>query len=146
MELTNYHSDFDNCNFRWDAEIHYSQGKDRASLFKPEIIETLIDKVYLKEIKKYIKCKKRSCVTYNRLQSLYCMTTKQREQVKQEGPYELLSDIRKFLDLLLDESQKSVSININDDPYCLPQAILIGYYILNSLVIEMGGKCDGCCN
>lgn len=32
VELTNYHSDFKEKNFQWDAELHYSQGKKRAAV------------------------------------------------------------------------------------------------------------------
>lgn len=67
------------------------------------------------------------------------MTSDQRSTAKQSGPYELLAEVRQFIDELLAEEEKSKIINTNAEPQQLPQAIAIGYYLLKSLVTEMGG-------
>lgn len=37
VELTNYRSDFKNRKYKWETEIHYSQGKDKARVYKPNV-------------------------------------------------------------------------------------------------------------
>ena len=67
------------------------------------------------------------------------MTTNQRLATNHDGPYELLADIRCFLDELLPDEENSVIVCTNTDPHHLPQAIAIGYYILKKIITEMGG-------
>ena len=67
------------------------------------------------------------------------MTTTQRTDEKQDGPYELLADIRKFIDVLLTDEEKALLINTKSEPQQLPQAIAIGYFVLKSIITEMGG-------
>ena len=67
------------------------------------------------------------------------MTTEQRLTEKLDGPYELLADIRRFIDTLLPDAEKAQLITINTEPRQMPQAIAIGYYILKSIITEMGG-------
>ena len=139
VELTNYHSDFESKKFRWDAEIHHSQGKEKAAFFTPAISEDIINPLFRDRIKQYIAAKKSYAVSFDAFQQLFCMTTKERKEKLQFGPYELLADVRTFIDQLLDDTQKSTVINTNAEPQQLPQAIAIGYYILNNIVSEMGG-------
>ena len=67
------------------------------------------------------------------------MTSDQRTTANQSGPYELLAEIRRFIDELLTDTEKSTIINTNTEPQQLPQAIAIGYFILKRIVTEMGG-------
>lgn len=139
VELTNYHSDFDAKQFHWDAEIHYSQGKEKATFFTPGLDDCVIAPVFSDEITHYIETKRQTIVSFNNFQQLFCMTTDNRKKRDQLGPYELLADIRAFIDQLLDDKQKAVIVDINADPQHLPQAIVIGYYILKSIITDMGG-------
>lgn len=66
------------------------------------------------------------------------MTTAQREAKMQNGPFELLTDIRQFLDDLLTDEEKALRIEIDAEPNHLPQAIAIGYYVLSSIMAKMG--------
>lgn len=139
VELTNYHSDFGTKKFRWDAEIHHSQGKEKAAFFTPVLAEDVINPMIRERVNQYIAAKKQHAVSFDRFQQLFCMTSNEREEKHQFGPYELLADIRAFIDQLLDDTQKSTVINTNAEPQQLPQAIAIGYYILTNIVSEMGG-------
>lgn len=139
VELTNYHSNFKEHKFIWDAEIHHSQGKVKAKFFTPVLDEDVIAPQYVEEIRQFIHTKKQSITSYQRFQELYCMTTNQRLATNHDGPYELLADIRCFLDELLPDEEKSAIVCTNTDPHHLPQAIAIGYYILKKIITEMGG-------
>ena len=44
------------------------------------------------------------------------MTTAQRTVEKQDGPYEMLTDIRQFIDTLLTAEEKALLINTNAQP------------------------------
>ena len=46
VELTNYQSDFENKDYLWEAEIHYSQGKIKAKVFTPKITVRVIPYYY----------------------------------------------------------------------------------------------------
>lgn len=139
VELTNYHSDFENKRFKWDAEIHHSQGKDKAKFFTPKFGDTWVASPYIQKVNLFIAQKSATATSFQRFQELFCMTSGQRSTANQSGPYELLAEVRQFIDELLTEEERSKIINTNTEPQQLPQAIAIGYYILKSLVTEMGG-------
>ena len=139
VELTNYHSDFKNKKFKWDAEIHHSQGKDKAKFFTPDFGDALIASPYIEKVNLFISEKSAVATSFQRFQELFCMTSDQRTTANQSGPYELLAEIRRFIDELLTDTEKSTIINTNTEPQQLPQAIAIGYFILKRIVTEMGG-------
>lgn len=139
VELTNYHSDFDKKKYKWDVEIHYSQGKDKAKVFTPDLTDAMISPLYFNRVEQYILRKNANATSFQVFQNLFCMTSAQRLANNQEGPYELLADIRHFIDTLLTEEEKAILIGTNTEPQELPQAIAIGYFILKSIVTEMGG-------
>ena len=139
VELTNYHSDFQNNKFRWDAELHYSQGKKKAAAYTPDFSIDIVDSQYRNQIQRYISKKRAEAVTYDRFQQLFCMTTNQRKETKQDGPYELLADIRKFIDSLFVAEDACAVVSTNSMPERVPQAIAVGYYVLKCIITEMGG-------
>lgn len=139
VELTNYHSDFEKKKYKWDAEIHHSQGKKKAKFFTPNLSKSMVSAMYTERVEQYISKKCADASSFQRFQNLFCMTTQQRIIVKKDGPYELLADIRQFIDTLLPDEEKMQLITINAELQQVPQAIAIGYYILKSIVTEMGG-------
>ena len=139
VELTNYHSDFEGKKYKWDAEIHHSQGKDKAKCFVPSLAEDMVSCLYAERVKEYVSRKCGNATSFQRFQNLFCMTTAQSIAENEDGPYELLADVRRFIDTLLTDEEKAQLIDINTEPQQLPQAIAIGYYILKSIVTEMGG-------
>lgn len=139
VELTNYHSDFKNNLIKWDVEIHYSQGKDKAKVFTPDFPESIISPLYIEKVNQYVAEKCAGATSFQRFQKLFCMTTTQRVTEQQDGPYEVLASLRQFIDVLLSDEEKALLINTNTEPQQLPQAIVIGYFILKSIINEMGG-------
>ena len=139
VELTNYHSDFEEKRYKWDAEIHHSQGRNKAKIFTPALSKNMVPALYSERVEQYTLEKCASATSFQKFQTLFCMTTEQRLTEKLDGPYELLADIRRFIDTLLPDAEKAQLITINTEPRQMPQAIAIGYYILKSIITEMGG-------
>lgn len=139
VELTNYHSDFDKNDFRWDVEIHYSQGKVRARKYKPEVDDRLISKEISKTIMEFIKKVSRRMTSFNDFQKIHCMTEENRNRESLTGPYELLESVKQFINKNLIKTNKIELIQVNDE-LVLPKEILLGYYILSRIISEMEGK------
>lgn len=139
VELTNYHSDFGNKIFNWDAEIHYSQGKDKAKVYLPTLELYNLPKTYHARITKFIDriCKK--IPNMNTFQKVYCMTSGERKKHLWVGPYELLDLIKEFIDNIIPNDDQKKLIPINEKPESLPLAIAVGYYILSKFIDYMGG-------
>ena len=144
VELTNYHSDFGDehrpPSFKWDAEIHYSQGKDKARVYTPDLSLNEIDENLQLAIKEFICQKCRNLPSYNDFQVRYCMTTTERKEANVMGPYELLDEVKAFIVRTVPEQQFENRICLNEVPHPLPLAIAVGYIILNQITHEMGGK------
>jgi DNA (cytosine-5)-methyltransferase 1 len=139
VELTNYHSDFVQKSFKWDAEIHYSQGKKKANVFVPQIGLSNIPDEYKNPVQAYINNFRIKAVSFNSFQKLFCMTTAQRTDINGVGPYELLNSVKQFLATTLSEEEQKNVLEIYNNPQQLPTAIVIGYYILTQIIKIMGG-------
>lgn len=146
VELTNYHSDFKGKNFQWDVELHYSQGKKKAAVYKFDVTRNLLDEKFRKPIEEYINNMEKHLFSFNDFQKVYCKTTEQRKSCGELGPYELLDDVRDFIDRLIIPSEREVMRTVDSELIELPNAIVVGYYILQQLVKRMGEKVDGCDN
>ncbi|MBD5484396.1 MAG: DNA cytosine methyltransferase [Lachnospiraceae bacterium] len=146
VELTNYKSNFKSSNFRWNVELHYSQGKAKAAVFTPDIIERQIPEAYREPVEHYLEQIQNKVVSYNQFQEMFCLTTNQRKELDGWGPYELLDDIKRFIDNLLSNEAKSIQIETECVPKQLPLAIVVGYYLLDEIVKKMGGLSNGCNN
>ncbi len=134
VELTNYHSDFRSGTYRWDSEIHYSQGKDKARVITPRITKKSIPDALYKEIESYIREIYYDLPTTNLgFQKLYCMTTEERKCKGKFGPYELLDSVRQFIDDKIPIENQGIITTANYITQ-LPFAILVGYYILSRIV------------
>lgn len=140
VELTNYHSDFKNKKFMWDAEIHYSQGKDKAKVYLPALDIHDLPDVYHSRITEFLTTVCKKVPEMNTFQHVYCMTSEQRNKTPWIGPYELLDFIKQFIDnsIIIDEQKKSIPIQ--EKPDNLPLATAVGYYILSNIVNQMGGS------
>ena len=136
VELTNYYSDFEQKQFNWKVEIHYSQGKYKAKVYRPFVDISLIPYNYRDEVKKYLLKLYELPFNFNLFQQIYCMTTQEKQDNSLVGPYELLDMIRSFIDNTLEKSawNKSIEIKQNELILHLPLAILIGYYILINFI------------
>ena len=137
VELTNYHSKFDINEFKWDVEIHYSQGKDKAKVLIPSVNKkNLPDELY-ERIKAYLEAITPMVpTTYSYFQKLYCMTSEERKAKNKYGPYELLDSIRKFIDEAIPQEDHGKIVEIGENTY-LPYAILAGYYTVSKIIKRM---------
>lgn len=140
VELTNYHSDFEKREFIWNAEIHYSQGKEKAKIYLPSMNLHDIPDVYHSRIIEFLISICKKIPEMNTFQQVYCMTSEQRERTSWIGPYELLDYIKKFIDDYIDADEQKKSIPIREEPDKLPLAIAVGYYILSNIISQMGGS------
>ncbi len=143
VEFTNYHSVFADKKYLWDAEIHFSQGKDKAKMYQPQISEDDFDSEYLLPIQEYINNMQIKLLSYNDLQKAFCMTSQQRKHKDLLGPYEILECIKKFISKNLSKKDQARMIVIEQEQCQVPLAIIIGYYILKKLTEDMGGLDDG---
>ncbi|WP_312832416.1 DNA cytosine methyltransferase [Sedimentibacter saalensis] len=128
VELTNYSSDFANKNIIWKAEIHYSQGKKNAAVFTPEINVNLIKSDLLMKINAFIDGRINDLCSFNKFQDRFCMTENERHDLL--GPFELLNEVRIFLDAVVPEEYDYDKVNIGGSGILMPASIIIGYYIL----------------
>ena len=134
VELTNYHSSFETGAFKWNSEIHYSQGKDKAKVLTPRITKRDIPSTLFAKIESFVHEISRSLPTTNRgFQKLYCMTAKDRKATERLGPYELLDSIRQFLDANIPINDQSIEVEVSNE-LTLPFAILVGYYTMSRIV------------
>ena len=139
VELTNYHSDFENKMFKWDAEIHYSQGKEKAKVYIPILELCDLPKPYHLKITKFINKIHKKIPNMNTFQQVYCMTSEERKKMPWVGPYELLDLIKKFIDNLIIVNDQKKSVFVKEEPERLPLEIAVGYYILSNFINYMGG-------
>lgn len=139
VELTNYHSDFENKICKWDAEIHYSQGKNNAKVYIPTMELRALPKTYHLKITNFIEKVRKKIPSMNTFQRVYCMTSDERRKQPWIGPYELLDFVKEFIDNIITCDDQKLLIPINEEPKNLPLAIAVGYYILSKFIDHMGG-------
>ncbi|MCK5763572.1 MAG: DNA cytosine methyltransferase, partial [Clostridiales bacterium] len=133
VELTNNESDFENLRFKWDVEIHKSQGP-KAKIFKPRQNIRLFTESEIRSMEDYCSSTKDRLVNYNKFQKIHCMTTKQREKDNLLGPYELLSEIKHFIESQGIDSKKTIIINYQGAKLQIPYKILFAYYALKLII------------
>jgi len=134
VELTNYHSDFSRGNLKWDAEIHYSQGKDRAKCYDIDIKNIPLEPQMVKRVQEFLIGICPELCSASEFQKRHCMTEEQRLRHSLVGPFELLAKIRKFLDLNVSKNDYDKEISISVEPFKLPYVILVGYYVIKKIV------------
>ena len=140
MELTNYNSDFKVLDFKWDVEIHYSQGKVKAKKYTPKIPLTCIDEKYKDAIERFIDAYRKSIPTHNTFQNYFCMTTQQRKEKDVYGPFELLNQVKLFIEKTIADEDVNRMVIIDQTPNELPLAIIVGYYVLVEITKLMKGN------
>ena len=145
VELTNYHSDFENREFCWDAEIHFSQGK-KAKVFKPTRVDNSVPSNYKESVNQFIERKRFVLTSFNSFQKVFCMTKNQRVEQGLVGPYELLDAIKEFITSLIPSEKMSLTVCISNSLSKVPIAIVIGYFIVDKITKEMRAVSDGCSN
>lgn len=137
VELTNYHSDFKIKQIKWNAEIHYSQGKDKAKVFIPKADIRKIPCEYQDLVKRFIAATSKKMCSSKKFQLRYCMTKADRNN--QMGPYELLNEIKLILDQLIPPELEGINLTLKELPSQLPLKIYIGFYIMYR-ILRAGGN------
>lgn len=141
VELTNSTSDFDRNEFDWHVELHRSQGKDTARKFNITISSALFSDEQLEAINTFVDSLACRNYSFNFFQRVYCMTDEERLQQSLIGPYELLETVRGFIDKVWNSKFNVLQeflIPGVDRP--VPSAIVLGYYVLDSILRRMGGN------
>ncbi len=137
VELTNYHSDFENGRYLWNPEIHYSQGKNKAQTYIPNITMRAIPFQYKVYINEFIYQTKKAVPNMDTFQAVFCMTKDKRAQQKYYGPLELLEKIKTFINVIFPLEEQKKYVQIGDEPSNLPLAIVAGYLILKRVTTYM---------
>ena len=141
-ELTNYNSDFENKLFKWDVEIHYSQGKVNARVYKPVLSDSLFPNQLVKDMKAFAEeWYNRGKYSFNDFQRVFCMPTKQRQQDEENGPFELLNEVKAFIVENVKKEEKSIELEVDGADKKIPYEIAVGYYLLDGITKKMGGFC-----
>ena len=133
VELTNYHSDFDNLDFKWCIEIHKSQGKN-ARIFTPTIDSNIFQNNIKNRIETFTNKIKKQVKEPNDFQRIYCKTSKEIMNNKEIGPYELLDKTKIFIEKVLSKEEFEKNITIDMEPFKLPKAIILGYVALSKII------------
>ena len=143
VELTNYHSDFINGIYLWNAEIHHSQGKDKARVLTPNITIRVIPPQYKAFVNEYIEKTKETLPRANKFQKVFCMTEESREQQNLIGPFELLEKTKAFIDDIISSEEQEKYVTFNGGQSNVPLAIATGYLILKKITTYMGARKNG---
>lgn len=133
VELTNFsRSDLKRRRGTWRVELHHGQGKGKAKLYTPRISVDDIDEELRGRIDVFVRDIDPQLCSAAEFQRRHCMTGAERGDMM--GPYELLDRIREFISTLLyNDSLKKAVVRIDDNPKHVPQAIEVGYYILQQI-------------
>lgn len=136
VELINKNSDFDNLQFKWDIEIHKSQGQN-AKIYTPKIdLKTINekDKAIVKEFINHLKKKITDAKTF---QNIHCQTDWKRKEKNLFGPYELLDEIKYFIEKNIDKKNYEESIHLKNENIVIPYIIIVSYYILERVINKL---------
>ena len=136
VELTNYHSDFKNLDFKWNVEIHKSQGP-MAKVYVPKIENIQLEGSTIIGMDKFIKILSEKLVDYNKFQQIYCMSSSEINNFGLIGPYELLGLIKDFLINEIPSKQFDEMVEVSNEKLTLPKPIIIGYFILYTIIHKM---------
>lgn len=145
VELTNYHSNFEALDIKWNVEIHKSQGP-KAKIYIPRISKIDFSLNIQQKIDEFLDEIEPKLLDFDSFQRIFCMVEQARKDLKVMGPMELLEAIKKFLDEKINFSFDSELINleIQSENIKIPIEICMGYYILDTIVEKMKRLTYGC--
>ena len=138
VELSNNCLNNKSLDFEWIVEIHKSQGKHARKII-PEIDISEVLKEDKVKISKFVENIKLKLPNANKFQQYHCITNEERKKKDLIGPYELLSEVRKFIDDKFDANNQRVIV-YNKEKF--PYLICIGYIILKELVFHINKRSD----
>ncbi|MGB6328499.1 MAG: DNA cytosine methyltransferase [Halarcobacter sp.] len=133
VELTNKYSDFENLNFKWDIDIHKSQGQN-AKIYVPKINLNTIKEEHKTIVEDFIKKLNQKITDANIFQNIHCQTDLKRKEENLFGPYELLDEIKFFIEKNIDKKYYEEKIYTKSENIEIPYVILMGFYILKESI------------
>ena len=136
VELTNKYSNFENLQFKWNIEIHKSQGQN-AKIYVPEIDLKIFNEEHKTSIKKFINHLRKKITNANSFQNIHCQTDLKRGKENLFGPYELLDEIKNFIEQNIDKKYYEQNIYVKSENIEIPYIILMGFYILRQLTNKL---------
>jgi len=136
VELTNKYSDFKNLNFKWDIEIHKSQGQN-AKIYIPKIDLKTIGEEHKVIVKEFVKRLKKKITNANTFQNIFSQTDLRRKKENLFGPYELLNEIKYYIEENIDKKYYEQNIYVKSEKIEIPYIILMGFYILEQLTNKL---------
>ena len=136
VELTNKYSDFENLQFKWNVEIHKSQGQN-AKIYIPRIDLKTINEEHKNIVKDFINKLSKKVTNANNFQNIHCQTDLKRKEEKLFGPYELLDEIKYFIEKNIEKKNYEEKIYIKSENIEIPYIILIGFYILERVTNKL---------
>lgn len=133
IELTNKYSDFVNLKFKWNTEIHKSQGQN-AKIYVPKIDFKIIKKEHKIIVKNFITKLNKKITNDKSFQYIYCQTDLKRKEENLFGPYELLDEIKDFIEQNINKKYLNENLYLENENIEIPYIILIGFYILKESI------------
>ncbi|MHC3994340.1 DNA cytosine methyltransferase [Thiomicrolovo sp. ZZH C-3] len=143
VELTNYRSDFDNQKYRWDVEVHYSQGPN-AKVYKPLIHIDMFPRSWQQSIDDFIFTHESKLSDSDSFQRIFCMTEQKRKELSVMGPMELLENVKGFLEnrIGFHDLERTLDVEYQKEIIKMPEIICLGYYILVKIISKMQRSMD----
>lgn len=143
VELTNFDPNNKQNGLIWRTEIRYGQGKKNSRIYTPSIDSLVFPEDYQKEMTCFIESLKRRISSSSEFQLIYCSTTN--ERIGLLGPFELLDEVKCFLDENIKVCNKAIGVMISGEIIEIPEKILVGYYLLDAITNKLGEKMYGSC-
>ncbi len=134
VELTNYKSDFENKNFKWSVELHYSQGKNKAKSYSLDMNPENLDEDIRIRADEFVRTIRTRMCSPNEFQIRFCMTEDRRNNEHLLGPMELLDEVKEFLNLNVINNYRDTYTKLTQISTEIPAIICIGYYILQKII------------
>jgi DNA (cytosine-5)-methyltransferase 1 len=140
VELTNHQSDFEKGIYTWDVEVRRAQGP-QAETFVLDVDDKLLSQQEAKKINEWIACWiDKNPIDSETFQENYTLPDEIRASLKISGPYELLNDVRTFIEKQNYSKGEQVFVSINLKTLIIPKAIFVAYFTLAKTISIICGR------
>jgi DNA (cytosine-5)-methyltransferase 1 len=140
VELTNHQSDFEKGIYSWNVEVRRAQGP-QAETFVLDVDDKLLSQQEAKKINEWIACWiDKNPIDSQTFQENYTLPDEIRASLRISGPYELLNNIRTFIDEQNYSKEEQVFISTNPKTLMIPKAIFVAYFTLAKTVSIICGR------
>jgi len=140
VELTNHHSDFEKGIYSWNVEIRRAQGP-QAETYVLDVNDNLLSKQEAKEINEWIACWiDKNPIDSKTFQDNYTLPDETRASSKISGPYELLNEVKVFIENQNFSKDEQLFVSTNQKTLIIPKAIFVAYYTLAKTISIISGR------